>query len=530
MKLEHKKVFYVGLAFFIVTIFWQTYDAIIAKILIDKFGLSQTASGAVMALDNVLALFLLPFFGAMSDRCNHKLGRRTPFLIIGTIFAAFAFMGLSYMDNVQTQLVNETIIIERYEHINDESVDRLEITWWTDLIDDMETERKATLADGTIDQARFDNWEDDVLSDMNSIIDGRTDGRLDVRDLAFLDGYYHVYLSNLAWEITVVNPFNFILFVGVLFIALVFMSVFRSPAVALMPDVIIKPLRSKANAIINLMGAAAGVTALIILTVFGLGGASFVNYTMAFISVGVVMILVLLIFLWKVKEPKLQVERNAEDKKWNLEEGDDVHDMGELPRDKKISLYLILFSVFLWFMGYNAVMTKVTDYAPKILQLASFTIPLLIANISAIITFVPIGIISSKIGRRKMILIGIVMMTVCFASVFFLTKETGWVMFVVFGFTGISWATINVNSYPMVVELSKGSTVGKYTGYYYTFSMAAQIITPILSGIFMDQIHIKVLFPYAALFVSLSFITMYFVKHGDSKPLQKSVLESFDVE
>jgi MFS family permease len=324
---------------------------------------------------------------------------------------------------------------------------------------------------------------------------------------------------------------NFVVFVFILLIALVSMSVFRSPAVSLMPDVTMKPLRSKANAIINLMGAAAGVTSLIILTLFGLGGKSYVSYLAAFITVGLVMLLVLLVFLWKVNEPKMVKERIALDAKFGLTENEeDVHDMSDLPRDKKISLYLILASVFLWFMGYNAVMTKVSDYAPKILQLASFTLPLLVANVTAIIAFIPIGIISTKFGRRKTILAGIILLTLCFGSVFFISKDTGWIMYIVFGLTGIGWATINVNSYPMVVELAKGSNVGKYTGYYYSFSMAAQILTPILSGILMDAIHQKVLFPYATVFVALAFITMFLVKHGDAKIAKKSVLESFDVD
>ena len=318
---------------------------------------------------------------------------------------------------------------------------------------------------------------------------------------------------------------------GVLLIALISMSIFRSPAVSLMPDVTMKPLRSKANAVINLMGAAAGVTSLILLTVLGLGGKSYVHYMGAFISVGVIMLTILAIFLWKVKEPKMVAEKEANDQAYGLiEEEGEVHDMHDLPKDKRLSLYLILSSVFLWFMGYNAVMTKVSDYAPKILQLPSFTLPLLVANVTAIIAFIPIGILSTKFGRRKTILAGIILLTLCFGSVFFLSKDTGWVMYIVFGLTGIGWATINVNSYPMVVELAKGTNVGKYTGYYYAFSMAAQILTPILSGLFMDLIHPKVLFPYATIFVALAFITMFLTKHGDAAPEKKSVLENFDVD
>ncbi|HBY64942.1 MAG TPA: hypothetical protein DEG42_00855, partial [Acholeplasmataceae bacterium] len=119
MKLDYKKTFYVGLAFFIITIFWQTYDSIITKILIDKFGLNQTWSGVVMALDNVLALFMLPLFGAISDRTNHKLGRRTPYVIVGTVVAAFAFIGLSFVDNIQTTRIQNTDIVNQYEELVD---------------------------------------------------------------------------------------------------------------------------------------------------------------------------------------------------------------------------------------------------------------------------------------------------------------------------------------------------------------------------------------------------------------------------
>jgi MFS family permease len=282
------------------------------------------------------------------------------------------------------------------------------------------------------------------------------------------------------------------------------------------------------------MGAAAGTTALVLLTVLKLDGRSYVHYTLAFIIVGIIMLVVLAIFLWKVKEPKLVQEKIEEDIKFGLvETEEEEQDMQALPRDKKISLILILASVFLWFMGYNAIISKVSDYVPHILQIPSFTLPLLVANVTAIIAFIPIGIISTKIGRKKSILIGIVLLTICFGAASFVNENTGWVMYIIFGLTGIAWASINVNSYPMVVELAKGSNVGKYTGYYYAFSMAAQILTPILSGVFMDYVFKTrlILFPYAAIFVAASFITMFFTKHGDSDYVEKKgLLESFDVD
>jgi MFS family permease len=103
-------------------------------------------------------------------------------------------------------------------------------------------------------------------------------------------------------------------------------------------------------------------------------------------------------------------------------------------------------------------------------------------------------------------------------------------MNVMFALAGIGWATINVNSFPMVVELCKGGDVGKYTGYYYAASMAAQAITPFLSGIFMDNFGFTSLFPYATIAGGLAFFTMLFVKHGDAKPIRKKGLEALDVD
>ena len=534
MKLNYKKTFYVGLAFFIITIFWQTYDNIIAKIMIDKFGLNQTASGLVMALDNILALFMLPLFGDLSDKSNHKKGRRTPFVIVGTVVAAFAFMSLSFMDNIQTKrIAEETRVIELYEVYKGNDAAEYEL-FWEALLVDMRIERDLKLLNGDITDKAYERWENTTYTNINKVLDENSSGKLSVGDQAFLNDYYQTYLSTLAWEETAQNPYNFIVFVTVLLVALIAMSTFRSPAVSLMPDITIKPLRSKANAIINLMGAAAGTTALVLLMVLGLDGKSYVHYTGAFIIVGVIMLVVLMIFLWKVKEPKLVQEKIEEELAFNLTDVEETSETKHvLSREKKISLFLILASVFLWFMGYNAVISKVSDYVPHILQLPNFTLPLLVANVTAIIAFIPIGIISTKIGRKKAILIGIVLLTVCFGSASFVNESTGWVMYIIFGLTGIAWASINVNSYPMVVELARGSDVGKYTGYYYAFSMGAQILTPILSGIFMDYVFKTrlVLFPYAAIFVAASFITMFFTKHGDSDYHEKKgLLESFDVD
>lgn len=512
MKLDYKKTIYVGLAFLIISLFWQTYDAIITKILIDKFGLNQTWSGLVMAMDNVLALFLLPFFGSLSDRTNHKKGKRTPYVVIGTLLAAFLFVGLSFFDAMQLKKLDlETNLKAEYELAETYS-------------------QSSTVGEWQILALSMGN-DPEGLRITNLIASYETTETLNQGDYNDAKDAYYRYLSNQAWAVTSSSPTVFIVFIVMLFFTLVAMSTFRSPAVALMPDVTSKPLRSKGNALINLMGAFGGITAIILLTVFGLDKHSFVNYTMAFISVSIIMVVVLIVFLWKVNEPKLVQERIDFEKANGIVDEEENENHDHISKAKFVSLMLILSSVFLWFMGYNAVTTKLSDYAPKVLNMG-YSTPLLIAQATAILGFIPIGILSTKWGRRRTILFGVALLSVCFGSVYFITESTGALLYVVLGLTGIAWATINVNSYPMVVELSKGSDVGKYTGYYYTFSMAAQILTPILSGFLMDipEFGRKILFPYATIFVVLSFVTMLFVKHGDAKAEKRSLLENFDVD
>ena len=525
MKLETRKVMFVGLAFFIITIFWQTYDNIIAKILIDTYGLNQTLSGVVMALDNILALMLLPVFGYLSDKTKTRIGKRTPYIIVGTLVGAFAFMALALPAAAQRNiLVDETDIEERYQTLLSVQETNTPVAW-EEFYLSLRAERQAS---GSEALTTFENSVSvlyrEHLYDQGVL---RTSLTIDQTEQLTEGGYR--YLNQRAFELTQDSPASFIAFLGVLFVALIAMSFFRSPAVALMPDVTIKPLRSKANAIINLLGTFGGITAIIVLTVFSLEQFSYVDYTPAFLTIGVFMIALLIVFLWKVRENDLVQEREALEARLGLVEEEITTEVTALDKEKKIALILILASIFLWFFGYNAVTTKLSDYAPKVLNIG-FTIPLLVAQGSALIAFVPIGLIATKVGRKKTVLVGVVLLTLSFASITFFSGPSP-LIYVIFALTGISWATINVNSFPMVVELAKGSDVGKYTGYYYTFSMAAQIFTPVLSGFLMDLYGRTILFPYAATFAGLSFATMWFVKHGDSIVLKKdSLLENFDVD
>ncbi|MBO5102193.1 MAG: MFS transporter [Clostridia bacterium] len=321
---------------------------------------------------------------------------------------------------------------------------------------------------------------------------------------------------------------NLVLFVTILLFSLLSMATFRSPAVALMPDVTLKPLRSKGNAIINLMGTAGGMLVLGLSMIFGTNEKGKTDFSVYLISVSLLMLGALVVFLVTVKEPLWAKE--ADEAGALLEKDGKVTDepkvQGKLTKSEMTSLILILASVALWYIGYNAVTSKYSVYATEVLEVP-YNTTLLLAQAAAIISYIPVGIVASKIGRKKTILAGVTMLTVAFAAASFIKAGTpAPVMYVLFALAGIGWATINVNSFPMVVELAKHGDVGKYTGFYYTASMSAQIVTPILSGLLITLIGWEIFFPYAAIFAGLAFVTMFFVKHGDAKPEAQGALEA----
>ncbi|MFA5526022.1 MAG: MFS transporter [Acholeplasmataceae bacterium] len=528
MKLNYKKIVYIGLIFFIISLFWQTYDMMIARTMIDKFGLNQTWSGIVMAVDNIMAVILLPLFGALSDKSNAKLGRRTPYIIVGTLLSAFAFMALSYADYHQTLQIQSTNIIE--EHYNvafGDDVETSERSHWYLVIDQMEAERYLAHNEGRLSGQKLLLWEDTIKTPMEDILENNGE-ILNNRDLSTIKDLYYKYLSERAWEVTATDPTNLVIFSTILFISLVSMAIFRSPAVALMPDVTIKPLRSKANAIITLMGAVGGILAVYIIMLSGLNKNAYDYHGIVFVIVGVVMLLTLGIFLWKVKEPALVKEKVALDQKLGLApdqlQNQPKKTLKNLTFKRRMSLYFMLASVFLLFMGYNAVMSKLADYLPKVLNLNYFDYQFIIAQAVVIIAIVPIGILSMILGRKKTIMIGMALMVLAMIYATQINEGQSWLIAGMIALAGIGWTMIGINTYVMVVELSKGYDVGRYTGYYYAASMSAQIVTPILSGVLMDQYGRIILFPYAAFFVALAMITMIFVKQGEAKKIKGSLL------
>ena len=456
MKLNYKRTILVGLAFLSISAFWQMYDGVVPLILANNFQLDEGWTGAIMAADNVLALFLLPLFGGLSDKVNTPIGRRMPFILCGTAMAAILM-------NILPHLANS-------------------------------------------------------------------------------------YFGNPTLGVLV----GFIVVLGLL---LVTMGTYRSPAVALMPDVTPKPLRSKGNAIINLMGAVGGIIYLGLTAVlysksnienfFTIGHipgedgvlVNVVDYTTLFAVVSGIMVAAIAGLFFTIKEPKLAAENRAYEEAHPEQVLTQVNAEGneELPKDVKKSLAFLLVSIALWFIGYNGVTTWFSVYAADSwnMTLGQANTCLTIATAGAIFTYIPSGNVASKVGRRKTIRFGTLLLAGSFAAAFgytMVSNQFSPILYGLFILVGVAWAFINVNSLPMVVEMCKGSEVGKFTGLYYTFSMSAQIATPIVAGWLLENVGYSTLFPYAAIFVFGSFITMGFVRHGDNKVEAKKGLEAFDFD
>ncbi len=423
MKLNTKRTTLIGLSFMSILAFWQMYDQVIPFLLENKFGFTTLQTNSIMSVDNILAIFMLPLFGALSDKTNTKLGKRTPYILFGTLCAVTLLILLGIF-----------------------------------------TEQSHTAG-----------------------------------------------------------------FLTCLFLLLFVMGTYRTPAVAYMPDITPKPLRSKGNAIINLVGYIGGIFSTVVM-MFLLksekkeGGESVYSADQSFFPVFLIialfMLISVLIMVFTVRENKIVSEVKDTVKSYDEEEGENQNKGTKLPKEVLTSLILILLSVFLWFAAYNGVTTSFSRYCVEILgaDLGTSSGYLLTATVTAIIAFVPLGWLSGVLGRKRTVLLGILLMTVCYTIAFSLHQATS-LIYLLFAVVGIGWAAINVNSFPMVVEMSSGTDVGKYTGIYYTFSMAAQIATPLLSGFLIDHLAIgyRILFPYAVIFSALSFVTMLGVRHGDFK-------------
>lgn len=481
MKLNVKRTCLIGIAFFGILLLWGIYNSYCGSFLTylfaeknygltaaalklpenqDKFLEVQYLVGIIMALDNIAALFLMPIFGRLSDKTHTKIGRRMPFIIVGTVVSAIA--------------------------------------------------------------------------------------------LPFIPLFFHFGFTNHNLTVGISGV------ICTMVIVLCFMMMYRPAAVALMPDVTPKPLRSKANGIINIIGYIGGAVAVI----FGMimPFTSYLNSDNAtayqqlwwieipFLVASIIMLISLGVLLWKVKENKIALEMKDEMARGDKmsETVDEVKENTPLTKANKQALILILAAEVCWFMAFNAVETFMTSYTMFYLDApTSFKSNLdLVNGITAAITFLVAGFLADKIGRKWTVLMGIGVVAICYFGFIFvpsglregaaLTYETKgpWVLYIIFAFAGIGSSLIHINSFPMVVDFCSKDKIGKFTGYYYAASMLAQSVTPILIGlIFKGTKRWQALPIYASIFIFIALIIFCFVKAPKRKVGEnKKGLEAFDAD
>lgn len=443
LKLNYKRTFIIGLTFFTILMLWQMYNyycpLFLARLLKNTYGDKDYnyLIGIIMAMDNVLALFLLPLFGNLSDKTHSKYGRRMPFIVIGTIVSMILFPLIP------------------------------------------------------------------LFFAKNSLV-------------------------------------GVIVTMG---LVLIFMQMFRNPAVSLMPDVTPKPLRATANGIINFVGYIGAIFAgaIQMISLFKMPNieTDIPNpylFIIPFAFTSILMLVSLIILIVKIKENKV-----VEEMKSDMELGEQLAETEaaskidhKLTKQDKTNLVLLIASIFLWYMAFNAVETFWSTYGIEVMNKGSVSIATVALTVASLITFIPAGKLVSKIGRKWSIILGLGLMIISLGGCFICSQtslKTNLIVYILlFVVSGVGWAFINISSYPMVVEMSDKNSVGKYTGLYYTSSMLAQSITPICVGFLMDALGYESLFAYATGFMILALIVFIFIKNTH-KPLddKKSGFENFDI-
>ena len=446
LKLNKKRTFLIGFAFFGILLLWQVYDSwcptLLTEIIKTKMGTAdelevQWLVGIIMACDNLAALILLPIFGSLSDKTHTKIGKRMPYILVGTFVSAIAF--------------------------------------------------------------------------------------------PFIPLFFH--LNKIGAMIAMMA------------IVLLFMMMYRNPAVALMPDITPKPLRAKANGIINIMGYFGGAFATVLGMVFVLskylkGEHNLMTIELPFVIASLLMVISALVLFFTIKENKIEEEIKDE-----LEEGerlaaiaDPVDDDKPMSKANRIMLFAILGAEFLWFMSDNALGTYLNNYVYYAMGAAtSNTSMMFIAGgLASVIGFATAGFIADKVGRKWTIssglaltFLGLVLM--CFIKASATVLDTGLhafpkLLLVVWVIKGYGMALVHNCSFPMVVELCSSKKIGKFTGYYYASSMAAQTVTPVLLGLILRASGAWSVLPkYATILTILSFIVFTFcVKNIKAKKVSNA--------
>ena len=457
LKLNYKRTFTIGFAFFGILLLWQVYDSWCPTFLTELFKSAfktdndqdvQYLVGVMMALDNLAALILLPIFGKLSDRTKSPIGKRMPYILVGTFVCAICF--------------------------------------------------------------------------------------------PFIPVFFHQ--NNLAGTIAMMA------------IVLIFAMMYRNPAVALMPDMTPKPLRSKANGIINIMGYIGGAFATVVGMVFVL--TNYLNPEKAqyhniwtievpFLVGSVLMLISAIVLFLTIKENKI-AEEVKEEMALGEEESEAVDKMavddeGPMTKANRTMLWFILAAEFFWFMADNGIGTFLNNYVIYNIQgsSASTALMVIVSGVGSIIGFVTGGIIASKIGRKWTILSGLAATFLSYVVWIIMTFTVGfkgavpaW-LYVIWFVKGVGMSLVHVNSYPMVVELCSSKKIGAFTGYYYASSMAAQTTTPVLLGLLLliPSFNWDILPVYATICLAVSTAIFFFIKNVKSKKTDfKKGLEALDID
>lgn len=464
--LNKKRTFYIGFAFFSILMLWQMYNHY-CPLFLDYLLRKTTGSsdefliGLIMAGDNLLAIFMLPLFGNLSDKTKTRFGKRMPYIVTGMILSAILFPLIAVM----------------------------------------------------------------------------------------------FYIESLVGTIIMMG------------VILIVMNMYRNPAVALMPDVTPKPLRPKANGIINFVGylgaILAGALAMFLKVASSTASNNWIpstsgkiNAIIAFSIASCFMILALVILVLKIKENKI-----LEEVKDQLAIGEKLSETIEaidddkpLSKADKRNFIILLTGLLLWYMSFNAIETFNSLFCKNVLldEGIGSTISIILP-ISSIITFLTTTNWPAKLGRKKTVLIGIASITIAFILIVLYLVINGVYktdyyqvilehgnklpfsvipIYLLIAVCGFGWALINASSYPMLVEMASIKTIGKITGYYYTVSMLAQTITPMLVGIIMknSDVSLRLLYIYSAILMGLAFFTMLLFK-GKAKQQSdaKQGLDALDI-
>ena len=545
MKLNYWRTLKVGLAFAVIQVFWTAYDYVVPLLLENTFGLSNSLRGLIMGADNLLSLFLLPIFGKISDKTNTKWGRRTPFIVLGTIASVIIMIFVPITSNAQlkSSLNLRAEITATYEE-GYTYTDHEGKVYSAEELYTMLYNEGANNSDYCDRQYFKDFGGDSLEAYLDIALNPFKEGTTEFTDEynSFVKTGINSYATDQIFQkITMGNITPLALYMVVLLLVLIAMATFRSPAVALMPDVTPKPLRSQANAMINLAGGAGGAVAFLIYTITFMINPY--GYLAIFIAVACAMLILLACYMIFVKEPVLFKECQDLCAEYGIsnDEEDEVQgeadeetlalETGKAKKARMISFFLILASIFMWFMGYNAISSNLSIYITKTLG-QSAGIGGVISGVSmgvSAVAFIPVGWLAVKIGRRKSIMLGFGLAVISYLLIFFFAATPSsyavYLYAIFYLIAGFGLIIGNVNTFPMVVELSSNATIGKYTGLYYTATMSAQAITPFIAGLIMDEWGTKYLFLYSVVCVIISIALMFFVKHGDSKAVPKSALE-----